>query len=110
MNKGNMLTLDLPNLTPTVILPRHLGKTLKYVVAAGTKGISTVELVEAGCSRPSQAISNIKKHGAFIRKELRDVEDKYGEVHPRVAHYTYCGWLFDAACPYNTTNPCKESA
>jgi hypothetical protein len=104
MNKPQKLTVSLPNLTPTVTLPRHPGRTLEHVIASGTKGISTLELIEAGCLNPSAAISAIKKQGALIQKELRNVEDSNGEVHPRVAHYTYFGWRFDAA----STNPYKE--
>jgi hypothetical protein len=110
MSKPQKLTVSLPNLTPTVALPRHLGKTLEQVIASGTKGISTMKLIEAGCLNPAKAISAIKRQGGLILKELKDTADSQGEIHPRVAHYTYCGWRFDAAWPHNTTNPYKESA
>jgi hypothetical protein len=108
MSKPQKLTVSLPNRTPAVTLPRHLGKTLEQVIASGTRGISTMKLIEAGCLNPAKAISTIKKQGALILKELKDTEDSKGEVHPRVAHYYYLGWQPDAVWPETSAEIDKD--
>jgi hypothetical protein len=110
MSKRQKLTVSLPNLTPTITLPRHLGRVLQHVIDSGSEGVNSFELTRAGSLNPTRAISDLRKRGALISRELRDVEDSFGEIHPGVAHYIYCGWHFDAAWQHNTTNPYKESA
>jgi hypothetical protein len=108
MSKRQHLTVNLPNHKPTVTLPLQLGKTLQHVIESGTKGISTLELTEAGCLNPANAISDIRKQGALIMRELRPAEDSRGEVHRRVAHYTYCGWHLDSSWQQDKTNPSED--
>ncbi len=110
MKKRQKLTVNLPNLTPFVTLPRYQGKVLREIIDSGCEGINTLQLTEAGCINPAKAVSFLRKKGALIASELRDVEDSRGEIRPQIAHYKYCGWRFVTDLSHPTTNPDKESA
>lgn len=108
MSKRQNLNVNLPNLIPTVTLPRHLGKVLQHIINAGSEGVTSFELSSFGCLNPIGAISHLKKRGALISTELRDFTDPLGEIHHRVAHYTYYGWRLSAERQHNETNTYKE--
>jgi hypothetical protein len=96
MNNRQKLIVTLPSQTTTVTLPEHVGRTLEHLFSSGKKGISELELIEAGCLNPAKVISAIAKRGAIIGKEQKDAMDAQGEIHARIAHYTYHGWHIDA--------------
>jgi hypothetical protein len=106
----NQETIHLPNLTPSVTLPLHLAHALQQTIEAGPGGASSIDLSTAGCMSPSRYISDLKKRGALISTELRDAEDSSGSIHPRVAHYTYCGWRYCAEIQLDTSHPDKDTA
>ena len=92
MNKRPFWTLKAPKTFAPVTLPRRLDKVLRHVIESGPTGISTLELIAAGCLNPARSISDIRRLGGLISRELRPAEDFLGETHPQVAHYGYCGW------------------
>ena len=92
MFKRERMTILLPHLRPSVTLPHQRGKVLKRIIEAETRGVSTLQLLEAGCMSPQNEISTLRKHGARIETERRDAADVNGEIHKAVAHYTYMGW------------------
>lgn len=110
MSKRQKIDVDLPNLTPTVTLPRHLGMVLVHVRDSGWEGINSFELSSFGCLNPSGAIYHLKKRGALIATELRDFKDPLGEIHPKVAHYIFYGWRPDAHMPDKAHNIYKDLA
>ena len=91
MKSRQRVTVYLPNPTPSVVLPSNLARVLDRVI--GSKGISSLELSVVGCLNPVRAISYLKKRGAIILTDRRDVVDSEGVTHPRVAHYIYVGWV-----------------
>jgi hypothetical protein len=103
MNQRRYLTVSLPNPKPSVTLPRRVGEVLVHVRDSGPRGISSMALLELGCLNPTNAISALKKSGALIETELREVVDRRGENHPRVAHYAYYGWRSEPNCHNDTT-------
>jgi hypothetical protein len=95
-SRYQQMTVDLPNLIPTVTLPLRLAKVLKLLIEAEERTINTIELGAAGCINSANAISKLRKLGARIEKKLKPAMDSHGDTHPRVAHYCYLGWDIDA--------------
>ena len=92
MSKKSSLIVNLPNLTPQVTLPYHLGKLLILIIAAKEGGISSLALHDAGCVTPANGVSALKALGAKIHSDRKHAIDAKGEERPGVAHYTYMGW------------------
>ena len=108
MKSKQQSAVYLPNPIPIVTLPCHMAKTLRCIIEAEGRGISTLGLVEAGCLNPAKVVSAIVKRGGLIGRELKDATDAQGAVHRRVAHYYYSGWRIDAIWPQIATATEKD--
>lgn len=92
MNNKIPVIVELPNLKPTVALPRGLGETLELIIAAESSGISSVALSEAGNYSAKNNISRHRKLGACIETQRKSACDRHGHQHRAIAFYTYTGW------------------
>jgi hypothetical protein len=93
MDNKRASVVNLPNLKPTVKLPLALATTLEHILSAPPCGISTPELQQAGIISVHNNIAELKKRGAVIHAEKRYFTDRFGRRLPRVAHYSYKGWI-----------------
>lgn len=110
MGKRQKVTLRFPAPFGEMTVPRHVEKVLRLVQGSGTTGISTLELTEAGCINPGKAICRLRKWGAVIVTELKDVMDAKGEIRPLVAHYRFHGWRVDADWVLNEYSAYKDQS
>jgi hypothetical protein len=70
-----------------------LAQVMTLLIEHTGKSISTIELRRHGVATASQCISQLRKKGAFIERQLRPATDDAGVTHDRVAHYSLKGWL-----------------
>jgi hypothetical protein len=110
MSKRQKVTLKFPAPFGEMTVPRHVEKVLRLVQGSGSTGISTLGLTEAGCINPGKAICKLRKLGAVIVTELKDVLDPKGEIRPQVAHYTFRGWRVDANWVLNEYHAYKDQS
>lgn len=54
--------------------------------------VNTFEFRRLGIASPPQCIAELKKRGAIIEKETKDVTDELGIVYEGIAHYKFVGW------------------
>lgn len=95
MPKKTRVQVDLPNLTPEVLLPTRLADTLQRIIDGGDCGTTSIELVEAGIFSARNNVSQLRKSEARI-KTTRDYGfDQHGDCYPGIAHYIYLGWNYE---------------
>lgn len=89
--KGRMI-VDLPNMKPSIELPKGCGTVLKHIIAFRAKGINTLQLQELGICATHNKISTLREQGADIRTTRKPAIDAHGNRHKCIAHYYYHGW------------------
>ncbi len=95
MPKPKKITVELPNMTHSVELSPSLALTLQLMIFWSDRGgISTFQLLEAGVLSVRDSVCLLRKAGAIINTDLKDVENAFSlSSHKGVAHYTYKGWV-----------------
>ena len=92
MFRKTSIEVSLPHLKPIVMLPPGPAETLRLIIAAGAKGINSLELLEAGIYSTSKNVSTLRKLGGCIHTERKTAQDRHGHSHSAIAFYTYRGW------------------
>lgn len=93
---NRMLTpVNLPHLTPEVLLPNRLADTLQRIMDGGDEGTTSIELIEAGLFSARNNVSQLRKCGAMIKTKRNHGFDRHGEHYTGIAYYIYLGWHYD---------------
>lgn len=92
MRQSRQVTVDLPNMKPSVCLPKSWATALPMIIKAGPEGANTLHLQEDGVINPKNAIAHLRRLGADIRTRRGCVMDYKGAIHENVGHYVYMGW------------------
>lgn len=85
--------VDLPNLTPKLLVPRYVAKQLELIIAAGSSGVTKETLMAAGYSSPTIVIRNLIASGFRIERTRVSVFDVTGKQYKSVSYYRYNGLL-----------------
>ena len=95
MPKPEKITVELPNMMRSVELPPSLALTIQLIIFWSDRGgVSTLQLIEAGVMSVHKSVCLLRKAGAIIHTDLKDVENAFSlSSHKGVAHYTYKGWV-----------------
>ena len=93
MHKLQKITIDLPNPTPQVSLPRYLAEPLQLIIAGGTSGV-TKESLNAAAKEPlRRIIRELIAIGFRIERTRVSVFDVKGKQYKATSYYRYNGLL-----------------